>query len=70
MGSQRVTELDGVVVVWRVEMGVVRVLRVRQADGASTAFRLPPTLAECIDLIPRELWVQLRYQYEQSRNEW
>jgi hypothetical protein len=70
MGSQRVTELDGVVVVWRVEMGVVRVLRVRHADGACTTFSLPPTLAECIDLIPRELWVQVRYQYEQSRNEW
>ncbi|MBF6165448.1 hypothetical protein IU486_11770 [Streptomyces gardneri] len=70
MGAHRVTELDGVVVVWRVEVGVVRVLGVRRADGASTTFRVPPTLAECIDLIPRELWVQVRYQYEQSRNEW
>ncbi|WP_280373135.1 hypothetical protein [Nocardia abscessus] len=55
--------------VWQVDAGVVRVLHVRHPHG-STTFRSPPTLAECIDLIPRELWVQVRYQYEQSRNEW
>ncbi|MBF6224472.1 hypothetical protein IU470_05010 [Nocardia abscessus] len=69
MGSPRTTELDGVAVVWRVDAGVVRVLHVRHPHG-STTFRSPPTLAECIDLIPRELWVQVRYQYEKSRNEW
>ncbi|MGY2027331.1 hypothetical protein [Nocardia gipuzkoensis] len=69
MGSPRTTELDGVAVVWQVDAGVVRVLHVRHTHG-STTFRSPPTLAECIDLIPRELWVHVRYQYEQSRNEW
>ncbi|MGK8487463.1 hypothetical protein [Nocardia asiatica] len=69
MGNRRTTELDGVAVVWRVDAGVVRVLHVRHPHGSIT-FRSPPMLAECIDLIPRDLWIQVRYQYEQFRNDW
>ncbi|WP_157172147.1 hypothetical protein [Nocardia pneumoniae] len=67
MAERRITELNGETVVWRVEAGVIRVLLVQRADGSSIRFRTPPSLGECVDLIPRSLWEQIRYQHERPR---
>ncbi|MEV6320892.1 hypothetical protein AB0M45_06780 [Nocardia sp. NPDC051787] len=67
MAERRITELNGETVVWRVEAEVIRVLLVQRADGSSIRFRIPPTLGECVDLMPRSLWEQVRYEHERSK---
>lgn len=63
----RTTEYDGITATWFARDGVIRVVGVRDTDGAETLFDGAPSLGECFDRMPRRLWDRVRFQHRDER---
>jgi hypothetical protein len=66
-GQLFVTEAgDGTQARWYVFGRTIRVAGIILPNGTPQVFENMPTLGECFDLMPRELWDKIRIEYECS----
>ena len=57
---------DGSIAHWRISDEAIRVAVVILPNGDPQVFDDMPTLGECVDLMPRELWNTIRVEYGDS----